>query len=434
MPSEKVFTDSADSLKTLIHGRLTTGAVTPVGIEAGGSLYASVADIGPDINSMWERLQVAETSPLFYIQSLYGISSYRDITAVTGAGTVTNVGGPYVLSTTAAGGDSATLRSALRGRISLSTAFDAGIVARLTAAPAGNQKAAWGYTDGTDGAYFGQDATGVFIAIMRSGIETTKVYQQNWNADRLDGTGASGLTLSTTQYGHPYHVRFGQNWGIIEYRIMLVDSSNILRDIICHRQAASVAQALLANADLPIWAYVENGGTAAPLTLNVHGRYFDNLGPINPLLRSTGDRRLSQTVGNSALVPTVAFRPKAIFPAGSGRINSVRVFVDSFDIVTNNDLVWELRFGSTLNAGATWGVPTNNSETACESCVNATTIDVTTGNKVLSGLASAGQRTGLTSIPVDIDIPEGGTVTLAVMGIAAPSSSVSVDLRVREEW
>ena len=50
------------------------------------------------------------------------------------------------------------------------------------------------YTANMDGVYFGQDGTNKYIAISRNGTEN-KIIQTNWNGDKLDGTGASGVMV-----------------------------------------------------------------------------------------------------------------------------------------------------------------------------------------------------------------------------------------------
>lgn len=55
------------------------------------------------------------------------------------------------------------------------------------------------YTANEDGLYFGCDGTGVYVAQAKSGV-TTKVYQESWNKDRVDGSGGitnpSGVTAN----------------------------------------------------------------------------------------------------------------------------------------------------------------------------------------------------------------------------------------------
>lgn len=57
-----------------------------------------------------------------------------------------------------------------------------------------------GYGDDNNGVFFGQDGGGVFVLLRSSSSgsvdDSRKVYQADWNLDKLDGTGPSGLTLS----------------------------------------------------------------------------------------------------------------------------------------------------------------------------------------------------------------------------------------------
>lgn len=54
------------------------------------------------------------------------------------------------------------------------------------------------YTATRDGLYFGRDGTDQYVAISNLGVET-KITQSNWNLDKMDGTGKSGITLDFTK-------------------------------------------------------------------------------------------------------------------------------------------------------------------------------------------------------------------------------------------
>lgn len=56
-----------------------------------------------------------------------------------------------------------------------------------------------GYYDDTNGVFFSNDSSGVSINIRSNGSSVSKIYQTNWNIDKMDGTGQSGLTLDFTK-------------------------------------------------------------------------------------------------------------------------------------------------------------------------------------------------------------------------------------------
>ncbi|HHB1888987.1 hypothetical protein J0818_28280 [Bacillus cereus] len=57
----------------------------------------NLTGISPTLNSMFDRLQVSDLTPLFNYGSNYVISALRDIVTTIGNGAVTNTGGYYQL-------------------------------------------------------------------------------------------------------------------------------------------------------------------------------------------------------------------------------------------------------------------------------------------------------------------------------------------------
>ncbi|MCU4981159.1 hypothetical protein OB987_26520 [Bacillus cereus] len=395
----------------------------------------NLTGISPTLNSMFDRLQVSDLTPLFNYGSNYGISALRDIVTTIGNGAVTNAGGFYQLTTTINNNDSAILDTAERGKLFPGNSFEAGISLRIPTPPVGTQKATWGYFDGNNGAYFGQDAGGIFIAVLNNGIEITKIYQNSWNVDKLDGTGASKINLNTTN-GAMFQIRFGYEYGIIEFRIVLVNSFHFQQIIVCHRYPASQTSnnILFSDPNQNIRVRVDNGVTGGIFTVNVRGRYYAILGPIVPTNRITSESRLNITAVSNVLTPTVSFRRKNLFPDTSSQKNSVTVQIHSFDILASSDILWELRLGSTLT-GASFGAISNtpSTETACLSDTSATAINSTTGIKLTSGLAKGGQSSALDNFPVNIVLTDISPVTLAVMPLSG-SAFINVVFRIHEDW
>lgn len=67
-----------------------------------------------------------------------------------------------------------------------------------------NQVRRWGYYDDNDGLFFELDGTDLYI-VRRSSVSgspvDTRVVMADWNVDRLDGTGPSGITLGGANNG-----------------------------------------------------------------------------------------------------------------------------------------------------------------------------------------------------------------------------------------
>ncbi|WP_085994324.1 hypothetical protein [Oceanobacillus senegalensis] len=232
-----------------------------------------------------------------------------------------------------------------------------------------------------------------------------------------------------------FQIRYGYEYGIIEFRVVFVNSSNFQQIVVCHRLSISaITQANFIDPNQPIRVHIQNGTSGGTFTAIVRGRYYAILGSITPTNRITAERRLRLSATANAMVPTVSFRRKSIFPDGTGQNNSINVQILNFDIISSADIVWQLRLGSNLT-GANFGdvSETPTSETCCLSDVSATAIDTRTGIKILSGLTKGGQRSTVENFPVDIVLSRTTPVTLAVMSISG-NATIDVNFRVHEDW
>ena len=145
----------------------------------------------------------------------------------------------------------------------------------------------------------------------------------------------------------------------------------------------------LTDPNLPLRAQIENNGaTADTRNIFVGGRQYSILGKFNPEFRITSERR-TVTVGTVGL-PVISFQRKPEFPAGSSRPNSVSVTLEGVDIVTDNDIFFQVIVGGTLNGTFTTFPTTTtnipNNETALLVNNDATTI--TGGEVVFQGVGA----------------------------------------------
>ena len=180
----------------------------------------------------------------------------------------------------------------------------------------------------------------------------------------------------------------------------MTDENNNQNVVTVHRIKPS-GQPSVDDPNLTIRGVVTNGGASAStgLDLFVTGRSFKVLGSFDPISRLTTERRLEAGVGTT-IEPFISFRRKNDFPAGANRPNSVTVSIGGLDILSDTNILFEIRLNPTLT-GASFGTPTNTtaSETALESDVSATALSG--GELVFAGLASSGQgnKASLTDIP-----------------------------------
>lgn len=430
MPNYSIFNRSAESLKFQNYAMSESGLLVPTRSSFEGLLEVQtiLAPFNEVINN--------ERSRLIELKSNYGISALRDLVTTANGGTVTNNGTEYQVSTSSSQtSSSAILDSAERGRYFPGSAGEAGIGMRLPTTPTGQQVARWGYFDDNNGFFFGKDATNLYVAVRRSGTDTT-INQSAWNADKLDGSGPSGITIDLTK-GNIFQIVYTwYGYGTIEFRVVIQNENNVQTVITVHRYRPQ-GETSVADPNLPIRAETRNNGTAASLSLFVGGRQYSVIGKYDPNFRITSQTRTGVSIGTGSYTPTVSFQRKTTFPSGTSRANSTSIKIEGFDIISTVDAIVAIRLGSTLT-GASFGTPTNTqaSETGLQTDISATAINVSTGNLLYSGLVSGGtffsQQTA-TQTDLEIELPGSQIVTVALLGLSS-SGTASVAFRMREEW
>jgi len=431
MPNNVVVNDNPSNLKTQIYG---SNLSVSLGTDTQGCLCAGITNLGPNVNSLLNKLQTTVNSSVIQLYPQYGISALRDTITVVGAATVStpSSGNGYQLSTTAVALDAATLDSAINSQHNMGTAAESAIEILLPVSPTGNQVVRWGIFSSQDGFCFGQDSTGIFIATRLASVET-KVYQSSWNGDKLNGTGVSGLTLSLAK-GNQFQFTYIFAFGVVEFRVVMQDASNIEQVITVHRYRLNNAPNMN-DPNLPIRAQIQNGATATALSLFVYSRSYAILGVPDFSRRITSERRLSVSV-TTTFLPLVSFRKKTIFPSGTTRPNSVTVYIQGLDILTDADCIYQIRLASTLTgASFTTLSDTPTSETCLEADVSATAINTATGTLIYEGLVpSIKNSTSLTTKDsISLVVPGNQIITLAIRSVSG-TATVSSVLRMLELW
>lgn len=391
-------------------------------------------------HGQFDELVTNEKTPQIEISGQYGFSNLRDFIVTENNGSVDNNGIEYELQTDVQINSRAVLQTIERGRYQPGNACECGIAARLPEMPAGSQEARWGYFDDNNGAFFGRDDVDLFICLRREGADT-KIYRNNWNADPLDGTGPSGLELNLTK-GYIFQILYTcYGYGVTNFKVLMEDEHNVQNVITVHRFKPN-QQTTFGDPNLPIRGEVLNGEeTNQSLTMFVAGRQYHVIGRYVPFRRITSERRFNVSL-NETLIPAISFRRKEDFPVPD-RSNSVSVKLQSFDIIADTDLLYEIRFAPELE-NANFGTPTNtsNKETAVESDTEANAfVENEGGELIFAGLAAGGTNGRpfaagpqfATVELLDLDLSGLEPITLAlrtVLGIG----EASVVFRVREEW
>ncbi|MGG1684890.1 hypothetical protein [Pseudalkalibacillus sp. NRS-1564] len=397
----------------------------------------NITNIGPNVSSQFDELRTAERTPIVELTSVYGVSSIRDIVTTTGGGTVTNDATEYSVSTSTGGTDAATLDSALRGRYEPGYAGEAGIGIRLPSLPTGTQVTRWGLFDDQNGGYFGRNETDTFVAVRRGGVDTV-INQSSWNVDPLDGSGPSGATLSLSK-GNIFQILFTwYGYGVIEFRVVLPNPTTLAQEVITVHRYSPTGETSFVDPNLPLRAQVDNDGTASALSVFVGGRQYGIVGRYNPIYRVTSERRTVSGIG-ATLTPLISFRRKSVFPAGSGRANSVQISLEGIQVISSLDVAYQVLIGGTIN-GSFGNFPTANTnipntETALE--VNNSATTYTPGEVVFQGATSGGSRVsrvvGMDEL-IDFTLPTNEIVTLAAVNLEGGTATVTATFLLTESW
>lgn len=379
--------------------------------------------------TLFGKVKTANKNAVIELKSTYGISKFRDITAAAGSGEVTNDRTEYSVATGATSGSTATLDSAERGRYQPGTECEAGIGVRCDNTFTDDEDSKWGYFDDVNGFGYGEDATGIYVFIRKDSTDT-KVYQTNWNGDRLNGIDTSGLTLKLSD-GNIFQINYSwYGYGAIYMNVIIADNDNTQRLINIHKFSV-IGETSVLDPNLPIRVEADNGTTTSDITVYVGGRQYSVYQKFNPSKRLNSERVLNVGSIGTTFVPLISFRRKSNYL-------SVAAKVEGYKLISDESLVYQVIIGGTLT-GASFGTPTDlsASETAMEADISATAISggEVAYQELLSVVGTGNTATGADSLQnLLTEIPGDLPVTLAVRTITGTGATVSALIRWTEEW
>jgi len=202
-----------------------------------------------------------------------------------------------------------------------------------------------GYSDGNNGVEFVLDGTTKKIRILSdttAGDET--VSQSSWNLDKLDGTGASALTLDITktqilvidlQSLYVGRVRVGFDIG---GKIIYAHEFN---------HANLIAYPYIQTANLPIRAGMTCTGTVST-TMNFICCNVSSEGGVDDTLGYQFTANGTATASNGARTHILSLRPNTTF---NSLANRTKFVLESVDIANSGSVpvLWELCLGQAIS-------------------------------------------------------------------------------------
>jgi hypothetical protein len=180
----------------------------------------------------------------------------------------------------------------------------------------------FGLFDATNGAYFEDGGDGTYYAVCRhttaSGLVEERVARENWNVDRLDGTGPSGITADATKIQLMVIEYEWYGAGQVEFKFIINNNAYPV-----HRfDHANLTDQPWSNPPfLPIRAELTNVAGTAGTHKFYTGSYSSlsegNVGPLG-VESSASTLITGKSIGNQAntFIPMVSIRLKADRMAG----------------------------------------------------------------------------------------------------------------------
>jgi len=248
---------------------------------------------------------------------------------------------------------------------------------------------AMGLYDDKNGIFI-RDNQGTVEAVIRTYTSGTAVdnavSQANWNLDKMDGTGASGVTLDPTK---SQIVAIDFEWlGVGRVRIgFVIDGAFIYVHEFLH--ANRTAGVYMSTPNLPLRYEISNNGTGVASSLEhicssvMSEGGIENLG----ILRHQDTGLISSLSSNTA------------YAVMGGRLKSthigVSINVENISIIgsANDQAHWELRFGGTVAGTFTYN---NLANSAVQTAIGTNANTITGGTEIDGGYFSTTQGISFT--------------------------------------
>lgn len=166
-----------------------------------------------------------------------------------------------------------------------------------------------GYFDGTNGVYFRRSGSTMYFEIMKNGSVTESVAQTEWNTDKMDGTGASSVTLDPTKTQILY---MDFEWlGVGTVRCGFVQDGKLY---VCHafHHANTATSVYMTTATLPVrYEIVDTAGAGSTSSLQQICSTVMSEGGYNQRSAPIWARRTTVMTATTAFQPIVSIRLKS---------------------------------------------------------------------------------------------------------------------------
>ena len=392
--------EDAQTVRAIISGKTTLGSTyQDVKTDTSGNLQIGFGS--GSSSDAFGRARVGTPVTLFNSIFRYNAQPLLWDTVATGGGTATkttNVSSVTLNTGGTTNGDGVYFQSHLYLRYEPGKSQLA-MFTGLIGAKKSNVRSRYGYYDTNDGCYFEMDGTNGAAVNVRTSTSGSPVdapiLQANWNLDKMDGTGNSGITIDFSktqvfiidlQWLGTGRVRFG----------FLIDGVLTY----CHQinNANVLLLPYMNTAQLPVRAEIFNTGTAASGTTmslvccTVISEGGEEAPNALQFTANNGTSTTSVTTRRSILT----IRPKTTF---NSIPNHIPIQPINATLKSNSDALYEIVYGGTLGGSPSFS-DVDSTNSGVEKDVAGTTV---TGGVVLtSGYVPTGNTT--VTLPITTEL------------------------------
>lgn len=306
--------------------------------------------------------------------------------------------------------------------------------------PKTNVRKRWGYFDANDGLFFEQLETGLRVVQRTSTSGSpvdTIVTQANFNLDKFDGTGLSGINLNVNT--HNLYVIDYVWQGAGRVRFGIVFDGEI---VYCHefQNSNTINMPFMRTPSLPIRLELTNTGTTVSPTsydfvcLSANKESTDVTVPSYVFSANRGAINIS--VGSGNISPVISIRPKLLFNSIVNRTPVKPIEVPIISI--SNPLLVQIFLNGTLT-GATFNSVGTNSATEYDIAATAITGGVLVKSFYVGGLSGQAAVTSFVTLSdilflgLNIAGNQADIMTVVVTNLGSGSTSINAGV-VFEEY
>lgn len=271
-----------------------------------------------------------------------------------------------------------------------------------------------------NGIFFECDGT-VSWNICKNGITTEKINQSNWNVDKLDGTGASGITLDLNA---AQILIIDYEWlGVGRVRVgFVIDGLIYYVHYFNHANNPSFEKVYMSSPNLPLRYTIQTDGSAGGEMDHICSSVISEGG-----IEKTGVLRTAKT-GVTAIATNTIGTTYAIIGIRLKNIyKDITIIPESLSLMvgTNDRFQWSLHINPVISGTFTYnGLPNSAVEAAIGTSANEIT-DV--GIEEISGYTSSNSREVSEALNTALRIGEkiDGTKDTLVLAITPITSNMS---------